>query len=45
MEDIQKDIQESNEELVEMLGQLTGSKADMQGIKVFQDLLGGEANE
>jgi len=45
MEDIQKEIQESNEELVEMLGQLTGSKADMQGIKAFQNLLGGESNE
>lgn len=42
MKDIQEDIQESNEELVKMMNQLTGSAADMEGIRAFQALLGGE---
>lgn len=42
MQDIQTDIKESNQELIKIMDQLTGSEADMQGIKVFQQLLGGE---
>ena len=42
MHDIQEDIDKSNQELIKMMDQLTGSEADMKGIKAFQDLLGGE---
>lgn len=45
MADIQKDIQESNKKLVEMMSQLTGSDSDMAGIRQFQALLGGGADE
>lgn len=45
MIDIQKDIQESSQELVGMMDQLTGSESDIEGTKAFQQLLGGELDE
>lgn len=45
MVDIQEDIKESNQKLVEMMDQLTGSESDMEGIRQFQALLGGEMDE
>lgn len=45
MVDIQRDIQETSGELVSMMSRLTGKESDMQGIKQFQTLLGGEVNE
>lgn len=45
MVDIQRDIKETNDELVSMMNRLTGKKSDMEGIKKFQALLGGEMNE
>lgn len=45
MKDIQKEIEESNKTLVNMMNQLTGSEADMAGIREFQTLLDGGMNE
>lgn len=45
MVDIQRDIKETNDELVNMMNRLTGKESDMEGIKQFQALLGGEMNE
>lgn len=45
MEDIQNGIKESNQELTGMINQLTGSDSDIEGIRYFQDLLGGDMNE
>lgn len=45
MVDIQTDIKETSDELVAMMGRLTGKESDMKGIKQFQTLLGGEVNE
>ncbi len=40
--DIEKEIRETEAELCAMLGDLTGSEADMAGIRELQRLLGGE---
>lgn len=45
MADIQKEIQDSNKELIVMMDQLAGSESDMEGIRQFQSLLGGEVDE
>lgn len=45
MADIQKEIQQSNKELIEMMNQLTGNESDIEGIRQFQELLGGELYE
>lgn len=45
MAEIQTDIQETTDELVNMMSRLTGGDSDMKGIQQFQTLLGGEVNE
>lgn len=45
MQDIQKKISATSQELIMMMNQLTCSESDMKGIEVFQDLLGGELIE
>lgn len=44
LNDIEKEIRETEASLVSMLSELTGSEADMKGIRELQKLLGGEAN-
>jgi len=44
LNDIEKEIRETEASLVSMLSELTGSEADMKGIRELQRLLGGEAN-
>lgn len=45
MVEIQTNIQESSDELMGMMSRLNGKASDMKGIKQFQALLGGDANE
>ena len=42
MRDLEKEIHETEQSLSAMLSELTGSEADMAGIKEFQSLLNGE---
>lgn len=44
LNDIEKEIRETEASLVSMLSELTGSEDDMKGIRELQKLLGGEAN-
>lgn len=44
LNDIEKEIRETEASLVSILSELTGSEADMKGIRELQKLLGGEAN-
>ncbi|WP_352398325.1 hypothetical protein [[Clostridium] aminophilum] len=41
MNDLEKEIAETEKSLAEMLGDLTGSETDMEGIRELQLLLGG----
>ena len=41
-EDIENEITKTQNELIKMLGELTGSDTDMAGIMEFKKLLGGE---
>ena len=45
MADLEKDIQETEKFLSNMLSDITGSEVDMAGIRELQFLLGGFANE
>lgn len=45
MHDIESDIKKAENELCAMLSELTGSEADMAGIREFQKMLGGGKNE
>lgn len=45
MQDLEKQIHETEKTLFNMLSELTGSEADMKGIKELQALLGGTRNE
>ena len=40
-EDLEKEIQDTQDELSKMLGELTGSEADLAGIRELQKLLSG----
>ena len=42
LDDVERDIKETEQELAAMLDELTGSEFDMQGLKELQKLLGGE---
>lgn len=44
LNDIEKEIRETEASLVSMLSELTGSEDDMKGIRELQKLLGGGAN-
>ena len=45
MADLEKEIQETEKSLSNMLSDITGSESDMAGIRELQLLLGGFANE
>lgn len=42
LDDVERDIKSTEQELAAMLDELTGSEFDMQGLKELQKLLGGE---
>ena len=45
MDDLEKEIQDTESSLSDMLGDLTGPESDMKAIKELQKLLGGEKDE
>lgn len=45
MNDLEREIRDTEESLSSMLSELTGTEADMAGIRELQKLLGGEAHE
>ena len=45
MNDLEREIRDTEESLSSMLSELTGTDADMAGIHELQKLLGGEAHE
>ena len=45
MNDLEGEIRDTEESLSSMLSELTGTDADMAGIRELQKLLGGEAHE
>lgn len=45
MSDLENEIRETEKSLAVMLGDLTGSETDMEGIREFRQLLGGTADE
>ena len=42
MDDVEQDIQQTEQELNQMLGDLTGPEMDLKGITELQKLLGGK---
>ena len=42
MDDVEQDIQQTEQELNRMLGELTGPEMDLKGIAELQKLLGGK---
>ena len=45
MSDLEEKIRDTEDSLSTMLSDLTGTEADMAGIRELQKLLGGEAHE